>query len=321
MDVISLFSGAGGMDVGFRSAGYDIVYASDYNEDVEKTYNENHPNDIHIEDIQDIDPSDLPECDGIIGGPPCQTWSLAGNHKGSEDKKGAVVYDYLNIIRDKNPQFFVMENVAGILSSKHEDEFNNLLDEFDEAGYDVYYKKLNASYYGVPQERKRVFVVGLRSDLDKSFEFPEQSEDKLNQNNIIKFIDQFGEPIPVDDGSSEDDELAYPNHEYYVDSFSSRFMSRQRVRNYDEPAYTVMASARHQRIHPKAPKMIKEDSSSFKFKEGFEDDYRRYSVREVAWLQTFPNDFIFYYDNIKEGYRMVGNAVPPKLAEVIANQL
>ncbi len=316
--VVSLFSGCGGLDFGFSNAGYEIVYATDYNGKVKRTYEANHDAELVVKDIRDLDLTELPDCDGIIGAPPCQSWSLAGNHlRGTEDERGEVIYDYLDAIETKQPRFFVFENVPGLISKRNIDEFELLLDKFDEIGYSVQYEKLDASYYGVPQSRKRVILVGIRNDLDYDYEFPGGSTEPTTQQD--SHLDELPPSKPTEKEPRTD--LDVPNHEHYMGSWSSRFMSRQRVRNWDEPAYTVQANARHQRIHPKAPKMERIERSDWEFKDGYEDEYRRYSVREAAILQTFPDDFVFHYDNIHDGYKMVGNAVPVKLAEAIADSI
>jgi DNA (cytosine-5)-methyltransferase 1 len=316
-NIVSLFSGCGGLDLGFTQAGYNIVFANDNNEAVEKTYNKNHETDITIKDIRKLNYSDIPDCDGIIGGPPCQTWSLAGNLKGSDDTRGSVFYDYIDIIQEKQPSFFVTENVPGIVSKANIDEFEDIIDSFTNIGYNVDWKKMNAKYYDVPQGRTRVIIVGIRNDINFDYTFPDGSDKPTVQAGSLLAApskETDGDPYPIDD-------LYVSNHEHYIGSYSSRYMSRNRVRSWDEAAYTVLANARHQKIHPKAPKMVKVNRDEWKFKEGYEDEYRRYSVREAARLQTFPDEFTFYYDKINDGYKLIGNAVPVNMAEHIAERL
>lgn len=318
-DIVSIFSGAGGLDLGFKNKGFDIVYANDYDEDVKPTYDKNHDTELVAEDIREVDVENIPDCNGIIGGPPCQSWSLAGSMGGKDDDRGSVFFDYINIIGEKQPEFFVTENVPGILSKKHYDDFMEIIDEFKEMGYTVTYKKMNAAEHGVPQRRKRVFIVGIRDDLDFEFEFPTPNDTERPQ--LDTELPYLPEPKSTESDAHDKNELDIHNHEYYVGSFSSRFMSRNRVRDWNEPAYTVMANARHQKIHPQAPRMVKIEKDSWKFNEQFEDLYRRYSVHEAALLQTFPEDFEFVYEDIKTGYQMVGNAVPIKMAESVAENL
>lgn len=310
--------------MGFTRAGYDVVFANDINEDVKPTYDKNHDTELLIKDITELDDEEIPNCNGIIGGPPCQSWSLAGNMKGKNDDRGSVFHDYIDIIGKKQPEFFVTENVPGILSKRHYDDFIEIVDRFKEMGYTVVYKKMNAAEYGVPQRRKRVFIVGVRDDIDHSFEFPEPSEETTQLDSIRGWdirLPDFPDPKSTEKKAHDSEELNLANHEYYVGGFSSRFMSRNRVRDWNEPAYTVMANARHQKLHPQAPRMVKIEKDNWKFNEQFKDMYRRYSVKEAAFLQTFPQDFKFVYDDINTGYKMIGNAVPVELARQVAEKL
>lgn len=317
--IVSMFSGCGGLDLGFKKAGFGIEYASDYADFLKETYDANHETELNVEDIQDIDYGDIPGCDGIVGGPPCQSWSLAGNHlRGSEDKRGAVFYNYIELIEEKSPNFFIAENVPGMISKRNIDEFEEIISKFEEIGYEVKYEKMNSAYYDVPQSRKRVIVVGIRDDIDYEYEFPEGSEEMTTQDSYLR---NMPESKSTEKEPHDEEELEMPNHEHYIGGFSSRYMSRNRVRNWDEPAYTVQANARHQKLHPQAPKMVKISKDNWKFKSGFSDLYRRYSVREAARIQTFPDDFTFYYENIRDGYKMIGNAVPVNLAKAVANNI
>ena len=173
MNTISIFAGAGGMDYGFEQAGFDIVWANEYDKVIWDTYRFNHPNTyLDTRSIRDVPSTDIPnDIDGIIGGPPCQSWSLAGAMKGIEDDRGKLFFEYLRILRDKQPKFFVAENVPGIVSSAHIDSFINIKKLFSECGYNVAHQTLNANDFGVPQERKRVFLVGYRNDLNMVFEY------------------------------------------------------------------------------------------------------------------------------------------------------
>lgn len=318
-DVVSLFSGAGGLDLGFENKGYNIAFASDFNKDIKPTYDKNHNIDMHVGDITDLHEDDIPSCVGIIGGPPCQSWSLAGGMGGKDDDRGSVFFDYIDLIGKKEPNFFVTENVPGILSKRHYDDFMDIISKFKDIGYSVKYKKINAAKYGVPQRRRRVFIVGIRDDLDFTFKFPDPNDSERRQ--LDSALIDLPEPKPTDGDAHSQSKLDLPNHEYYVDGFSSRYMSRNRVRDWNEPAYTVIANARHQKLHPQAPRMVKVEKDRWKFNEQFEELYRRYSIREAAILQTFPRDFELVYDKVNTGYKMIGNAVPVKLAESIAEEI
>ena len=174
MNVISLFSGCGGLDLGFERAGFNISVANEYDKTIWETFKINHPNTKLIEgDIRNITEEDFPDnIDGIIGGPPCQSWSEAGALRGIEDARGQLFYEYIRILKDKQPKFFLAENVSGMLANRHSEAVKNILNMFDECGYNVSLTLVNAKDYGVAQERKRVFYIGFRKDLNIKFKFP-----------------------------------------------------------------------------------------------------------------------------------------------------
>lgn len=177
MNIISLFSGCGGLDLGFERAGFSIPIANEYDKTIYETFKVNHPNTKLIEgDIRNINEEDFPnEIDGIIGGPPCQSWSEAGALKGMSDGRGQLFYEYIRILDAKKPKFFLAENVSGMLANRHSKVVENIIKIFDEIGYDVTVTLVNAKDYGVAQERKRVFYIGFRKDLHINFKFPEGS--------------------------------------------------------------------------------------------------------------------------------------------------
>lgn len=314
--VASFFSGAGGLDLGFHNAGFDIVWANEFDKKVTPTLRKNFPKTI-VDDrsITLVQPEDLPDdLDGIIGGPPCQSWSEAGAKRGFEDKRGQVFLDYIRLIKAKKPKFFLAENVAGMLSKTHAEAFAFLVKEMEFTGYSITYKLLNAADFGVPEDRFRVIFVGYQKSLGE-FKFPEPFEDKVSLKDSI--WDLRDSATPALSGKRGQQKLSIANHEYLVGGFSSMYMSRNRVRGWDEQSFTIQAGARHAPIHPDAPKMTKIGPDRFEFTEGA-DQYRRLSVREAARIQTFPDDFEFVYDDVATGYKMVGNAVAVKFAEVLA---
>ena len=320
MDIVALFSGCGGLDLGFRQAGFNIVWANEYDKSIWETYEFNHPSTkLDKRDIRNIKSSEVPNCVGIIGGPPCQSWSEAGAGRGINDSRGQLFYNYIQLIRDKKPLFFLAENVSGILANKHADAFKNILGQFKDAGYEVTYRLLNASNFNVPQDRKRVIIVGYRQEIGGSFEFPSESKKAFTLRDAIYDLSQI-EPLPVE-GSLIQNHNTVSNHEYMKGGFSSIYMSRNRVRSWNEPSFTIQAGGRHAPIHPQASKMIWVEKDKWKFDDDSPKPYRRLSVRECARIQTFPDDFIFKYKHIANGYKMVGNAVPVNLAKILADKI
>lgn len=323
MKVVSFFAGAGGLDLGFQKAGFDVIWANEYDKEIWETYEKNHPHTIlDKRSIVDIPASDVPDCDGIIGGPPCQSWSEAGAARGIKDKRGQLFYDFIRILAEKQPKFFLAENVSGMLISKHNEALEGIKELFRNAGvgYELSFQMLNASDYNVPQDRKRVFFIGIRKDLNFKFEFPTQTFKKITLDSIIQDLTNNA-LAGLEYNNTNGSNCKIANHEYMIGSFSTIFMSRNRVRGWDEQSFTIQAGGRHAPIHPQAPKMKFISQNDRIFVPGKEHLYRRLSVRECARIQTFPDDFIFHYKKIAEGYKMIGNAVPVNLAKFLAESI
>ncbi|AFY58197.1 DNA-methyltransferase Dcm [Rivularia sp. PCC 7116] len=320
MNIVSLFSGCGGLDLGFEEAGFNVIWANEYDKSIWDTYEFNHPNtQLDKRDIRKIVPDDIPDCIGIIGGPPCQSWSEAGAQRGIDDSRGRLFFDYIRILKEKKPLFFLAENVGGILAKKHDRAFTNILSHFKDAGYEVTYQLLNAADFLVPQDRKRVIIIGYREDMGGTFEFPRAINNQLTLQNAIYDIKDI-EAIAIDSKMNQSN-IVIPNHEYKQGSFSSIYMSRNRVRSWNQPSFTIQAGARHAPIHPQANKMIWVEKDKWKFDEKSPKPYRRLSVRECARIQTFPDNFIFKYKYIGDGYKMIGNAVPVMLAKILSEKV
>lgn len=328
--LISLFSGCGGMDTGFKKAGFNIVYANDFDADAQAVYALN-LGEIDKRDILTVGEDEIPDGDILTAGFPCQPFSNAGSRKGVHDSRGMLYKECLRIIERKMPQVIVFENVKGLLSTKYIDG-RNLSDvivedlaEMNGIGYNVVYQLVNAADYGVPQNRQRVLFVGVRKDLKKSFTFPEkQSKEKLTlrhildipadvENNVdwpfspqalemINHINEGGswKDVPYEHLAPRFQRIRDDMKKYHSPNFYRRF-SR------DEICGTITASAQPENcgiIHP--------------------TENRRYTVREVARIQTFPDDFKFITDspkNITAMYKVIGNAVPVTLAYNIATAI
>lgn len=325
MNIISLFSGAGGLDLGFEKAGFKTVWANEYDKEIWETFEKNFPHTkLDRRSIRDIPSCDIPEAIGLIGGPPCQSWSEAGALRGIEDHRGQLFFEFIRVLRDKKPLFFLAENVSGMLASRHSNALENIKNHFIESGYNLSFKLLNAHDYKVPQDRQRVFFVGFREDLDMTFEFPKAFPSKRYLKDVIWDLKDSALPAK-EKNYTNGNACTLANHEYMTGGFSTIFMSRNRVRAWDEPSFTIQAGGRHAPLHPQAPKMEFVEQNKRIFVKGSEHLYRRLSIRECARIQTFPDTHTFYYDNLTAGYKMVGNAVPPNLgyylAEAIAKQL
>lgn len=320
MNIVSLFSGAGGLDKGFEKAGFSTIWANEFDKVIWDTFETNFPNTkLDHRSITDIKPSEIPNCEGIIGGPPCQSWSEAGAGRGIKDKRGQLFFDYIRILKEKQPKFFLVENVSGILQPKHAEAFNGFLKSFENCGYNISWKLLDANDYNVPENRLRVIIVGYRKDLNKKFEFPKPYDYKPV---LRDAIGDLKNALPAKEHNKTNGNITeVPNNEYMIGGFSTIFMSRNRVRGWDEPSFTIQAGGRHAPIHPQAPKMKFISQNVRIFVPGHEHEYRRLSVRECARIQTFPDDFVFKYTDVADGYKMIGNAVPVNLAYALAEQI
>lgn len=325
--LISLFSGCGGLDLGFEKAGFEKVWANDFDADAQAVYSLN-LGDIDGRDIRTVDEKEIPQGDILTAGFPCQPFSSAGSRKGVYDSRGMLYKECLRIIQDKMPKVIVFENVRGLLSTKYIDGRNLAdvivedLSAMNEVGYNVVHKLLNASDYGVPQNRQRVFFVGVRKDLGVNFIFPpKQKKEHLTLRHIldipntvknqvdwvlspqalemIKYIPEGGswKDVPYEKLAPRFQRIRDNMKKYRSPNFYRRF-SR------DEINGTITASAQPENcgiIHP--------------------TENRRYTIREIARIQSFPDDFLFIDDspkNIVAMYKVIGNAVPVSLAQSVA---
>lgn len=303
MKVASLFSGAGGLDLGFIEAGHKIVWANDNYEDAVLTYKRNVGDHIILGDVKDIDCSDIPDHDILIGGFPCQGFSVANTKRHAEDSRNQLYLEFLRVLSTKKPNFFVAENVKGILSLEKGAVFEMILSDFSKTGYKVEYQVLNAANFGVPQKRERVIIIGIKNDLDVSIKhpLPTHAEQKNLFNRLKPWVtvQQAVNDLPDPDGDH-----SLLNHTY--SKFKLKFngyIGNRRI-DPDKPAPTVTARG---------------DSKGGVVVLHHPNNKRRMSVRELALIQSFPIDFEFIGTN-SSCYRQIGNAVPPLLAYHIGKQ-
>jgi len=290
LTVASLFCGAGGLDIGLEKAGFKVVWANDFEHDACETHKLWSKAKVVEGDIKKISSESIPDVDVIAGGFPCQPFSLAGPRK-IDDSRNQLYKEFVRIVEAKKPKAFIGENVKGLLSMGDGEIFKAIQKEFSDKGYKLYVKLLNAKDYEVPQDRQRVILVGIRNDIDKEFIFPEPLDKKVTMRDVL-------DNTPAD------------NKDVCDAPYSSRFMSRQRVRDWDMQSFTIPAMAKQVPLHPSSPKMIKLDKDLWKFGEG---NTRRLSYKEAAQIQTFPKDMAFC-GNLINKYKQIGNAVPVNLA-------
>jgi DNA (cytosine-5)-methyltransferase 1 len=241
-----------------------------------------------------IDASAMPDVDVILGGFPCQGFSLSGPRK-MDDYRNRLYKEYVRVVCAKQPAAFIGENVKGLLTMAGGAILDAIVAEFSACGYKVFCQSINAKDYGVPQDRQRVILVGFRKDLGVSgFSLPRGRREK---NTLLDALAGMPPPAPIDVCRAP---------------FSSRYMSRNRKRGWDNVSYTIPAMAKQVALHPSSPDMVKLGAGSWRFGNGGET--RRLSYRECAAIQTFPADMEFVGD-LTSKYRQIGNAVPIRLAE------
>ena len=297
---ISLFCGAGGLDIGFERAGFRTIWANDFDPDACKTHRGwSHAN-VVCGDVAKIEATDIPDADIMLGGFPCQGFSLSGPRK-IDDSRNVLYRHYVRIVKEKKPLMFVGENVKGLLTMGNGEIVEAIVDDFAGCGYKVFKKLLNAKDYGVPQDRERVLIVGFRQDLGiTDFAYPVPRNYTVTMGDVLKNLPP-----------AKDDEVC--NQPY-----SSRYMSRNRKRGWDDVSYTIPAMAKQVTLWPGSPDMRKLGKDLWEFGEG--GVTRRLSWREAAAIQTFPPSIEFYGD-LTSIYKQIGNAVPVKLAEIVATHL
>ena len=299
MTQASLFCGAGGIDIGFERAGFKTVWANDINRDACETFRRWSHAEVVCGDIGKIDADDIPDTDILLGGFPCQGFSLSGPRK-LDDSRNTLYKHYVRIVKAKQPMAFIGENVKGLLTMGQGEIMEAIVLAFSDCGYDVRYELLDAKYYGVPEERERVIIVGLRKDLGLKFEYPKPCDPLVTLRDVIA-----GMPKP---GPSDVCNAPY----------SSRYMSRNRKRGWDQQSYTIPAMAKQVPLWPGSPDMVKLGRDRWAF--GSNGTTRRLSWQEAAAIQTFPAGMEFCGD-LTSVYRQIGNAVPCNLAERVALQV
>ena len=301
MKIVSLFSGAGGLDLGFQMAGHEIIWANDFYEDAVETYRHNLGEHILCADIHDVSVDDIPDCDIVIGGFPCQGFSVANTKRHVGDERNELYKQLIRVIKSKSPKFFLAENVKGLTSLAKGEVFKMILNDFSSIGYQVQYKIMNAADYGVPQNRLRVVIVGVRNDIHWKYNYPEPTHDKDGNHGLHRWI-SVSEGLADIPNPDEPNDL--PNHTYSKYKLNINGYLGHRLLDPDKPAPTVTARGDNRGgvvilPHPNGK--------------------RRMSCRELASVQSFPLNYDFQ-GNRSSIYRQIGNAVPPLLGYAVANE-
>jgi len=299
MKVASLFSGAGGLDLGFIQAGHTIVWANDIYTDAIDTYRNNIGNHIVADDIHNIFSETIPDCDIVIGGFPCQGFSVANTKRTIEDKRNELYKQMIRIIREKKPLFFLAENVKGLLNLAKGSVIKMIIDDFTDIGYMVKYQLLNAADYGVPQIRQRVIIIGVRNDIIFEYTFPHK---QYNENGTDGLKHWVSVKDALENLPDPDKPNTLTNHEYSKYKISISNYLGHRLIDSNKPAPTVTA-----RGDERGGVVVLHHYSN----------QRRMSCRELATIQSFPLDFTFSGTR-SSVYRQIANAVPPLLSYAVA---
>jgi DNA (cytosine-5)-methyltransferase 1 len=343
-NIVSLFSGAGGLDLGVELAGLDVVigeektneafsdkslydnvrnqsifhhvYAIDVFKEALETYRDNFPEHvfIHHQDIRKV--KKFPKANLVLGGFPCPGFSEAGPRL-VDDPRNFLYVHFIRCLIQSQPEFFIAENVKGMLTLGKGEVFRQIKQDFEAAGYKVYHQLVDARGYGVPQIRERVFLVGVREDIDYKYEFPFPTHGEgLFLKPYVTLREAIGD-LEKDPGP------------YYEGSYSTIYMSRNRKKGWDEQSFTIQASGRQAPLHPSGAPMQKVGKDKWIFPDG-EENHRRLSVKEIARIQTFPDWYKFSdggnpraskNGRLDKIYKQIGNAVPVQLARAIARPI
>lgn len=312
--VVSLFCGCGGLDLGLLG-GFDylgkeyeklpteIVYAGDFDEYCAKIYNENFEKKCVVDDVRNLNISELPEFDLLAGGFPCQSFSISAQNPprlGYKDERGQLFFEMVKVLKKRQPRFFVAENVKGLLSANKGQAFPMIINEFSKVGYKIKYHLFNASNYGVPQKRERVIIVGFKNEDDYfKFHFP--------------YPTTWAKKVPLKDvldNSANYDEKWFFSEKAVAGMMAVKEkMNKGRAQNLDLPCNTISSHLAKVSLNSTDPVL----------KIG--ERYRRFTPRECARIQSFPDDFKLESVTETRQYKAIGNAVPPVLMWNIANEL
>ena len=309
LKVASLFCGCGGTDVGllgdfeflgnhYASNDLEIVYANDIDDNACNIFKENFGIEPDNRDIREVTSDEIPEFDILTGGFPCQSFSIiAQNPKrlGVKDERGKLFFEMCRILREKQPKCFIAENVKGILTANKKSAFPLIIKEFEESGYDVSYSILNSANYGVPQKRERVIIVGFRKDLGIKFEFPD----------VIVSDEEAFTPLSKVIENEVDEKYFFSQRA--VDGMMRKraSMNKGRAQDITKPCNIVGAHLAKVSLNSTDPVLL------------VNERYRRFTPREVARIQSFPENFELVGSEAAQ-YRALGNAIPPVMFWYVA---
>lgn len=310
--VASLFCGCGGMDLGiiggfdflginYPRSTFDIVYAADNDKYCTQIYNANFERQCLVKDVREIIPSLLPDFDVLVGGFPCQSFSISAQNPprlGFKDERGMLFFEMVKILKEKKPRAFIAENVKGILSANHKQAFPMIIKEFADAGYFVQYYLVNAFKFGVPQKRERVIIIGFRNETDKKhFVFSHY----IPNSSVLRDV--------IDEKENSNESLFFSEKAVAGMLAVREKMNKGRAQDLSQPCNTISAHLAKVSLNSTDPVLM------------VNGRYRRFSCREAARIQSFPDSFILDSVSTVRQYKAIGNAVPPVMMWHIANSI
>jgi DNA (cytosine-5)-methyltransferase 1 len=302
---ISLFSGCGGSDLALMRAGFNIIWSNDIWDVACETNRTNlqSPN-VAGGDIRQF--KDFPDADLLIGCYPCQGYSQGGR-RNPHEPVNFLYREFDRVLRIVRPRAFVVENVNGMAYGENRVLLENQLYRYRLAGYRVEWSVLDAMDYGVPQSRRRIFLVGIRSDIGAAYRFPGPQYGPNSKMRYRSQRDAIG-GMP-----------AWPEGEFCQEKLHWYYLSRNRRRPWNQPSPCIVGHWRHVPLHPSSPPLERIGTDEWRFAR--KGEVRRLSYKECAALQGFPRSFTWQEGNIRERFQMIGNAVPPPLFEAVVRAL
>jgi DNA (cytosine-5)-methyltransferase 1 len=306
MRVVSLFSGAGGLDIGLKQAGLDIVWANDLFADAAATYRRNVGCHIDTRDIREIKSSEIPDCDVVVGGFPCQGFSVANWGRSTADPRNQLYRELVRVVGAKRPRYFLGENVKGLASMAKGEVLKQIIRDFDQLGYNVHHQVVNAADYGVPQMRMRLLIVGVRKDLEDAIEFPPPA---THADPSIAADLKLKPWLSVAEALAHYPEPELPNN------FSNHECSRYKLRFNGHLGHRYIEGEK-----PSPTVTARGDDKGGVVVLHHPGNHRRMTARELAAVQSFPDDFVFEGTKTS-AYRQIANAVPPLLGLAVGKMI
>ena len=305
LKIASFFSGCGGSDLGitggfdflnksYKRLPFEITYAIDNDKYAVETYNKNFEHPAVLDNIKDVDKESIPDFDILIGGFPCQSFSTVNPTKDTNDERANLYKELVEIVNLKTPKFFVLENVKGLTTLQKGEILKKVKKDFKNAGYKVKHKVLLAANFGIPQKRERVFIIGIRNDINTEYSYPKEIHSENNWVPLNSVIDSL---IP------SDEKFYFSERAVQGMKNAKKNMKRGLYQDLNKPCLTITSHLAKTSLNSRDPVLLVNPKKEL---------YRRFTPREAARIQSFPDNFEFPVSDT-QAYRQIGNAIPPVL--------